>query len=54
MNVPKFNGLSIGKRSIKPITLYKQKTTNMRLSPNKADVLLVYSLENKPERLELS
>lgn len=38
--------------SIKPNTLYKWKTTSVHLSPQKADTLLLYFLENEPERLE--
>ena len=38
--------------SIKPNTLYKWKTTSVHLSPQKADVLLLYFLENEPDRLE--
>lgn len=39
---------------IKADTLYKWKTTDVRLSPNKADALLLYFLENEPQRLELA
>ena len=33
-------------------TLYKWKTTSVHLSPQKADALLLYFLENEPDRLE--
>ena len=39
---------------IKASTLYKWKTTDVRLSPDKADALLLYFLENEPQRLELA
>ena len=39
---------------IKPSTLYKWKTTNVHLSPDKADALLLYFLQNEPKRLELA
>ena len=39
---------------IKPSTLYKWKTTNVHLSPDKADALLLYFMENEPNRLELA
>jgi len=35
-------------------TLYKWKTTSVHLSPEKADKLLLYFMENEPERLELA
>ena len=35
-------------------TLYKWKTSNTRLSPDKADALLLYFMENEPNRLELA
>ena len=35
-------------------TLYKWKTTPNHLSPEKADRLLLYFMENEPERLELA
>lgn len=35
-------------------TLYKWKTTSAHLSPSKADALLLYFLENEPQRLELA
>lgn len=35
-------------------TLYKWKTTNVHLSPSKADALLLYFIENEPQRLELA
>ena len=37
---------------IKPSTLYKWKTTDVRLSPSKADALLLYFIQNEPQRLE--
>lgn len=37
---------------IKPSTLYKWKTTDVRLSPDKADALLLYFIQNEPQRLE--
>lgn len=39
---------------IKANTLYKWKTTPNHLSPEKADKLLLYFMENAPERLELA
>lgn len=39
---------------IKANTLYKWKTTNVRLSPDKADALLLYFMKNEPQRLELA
>jgi len=39
---------------IKVNTLYKWKTTPNHLSPEKADRLLLYFIENEPERLELA
>lgn len=35
-------------------TLYKWKTTNVHLSPEKADRLLLYFMEQEPTRLELA
>ena len=35
-------------------TLYKWKTTPNHLSPQKADRLLLYFMENEPQRLELA
>ena len=40
--------------SIRPDTLYKWKTTEVHLSPSKADVLLLYFIQNEPQRLELA
>ena len=37
---------------IKESTLYKWKTSNVRLSPDKADALLLYFIHNEPQRLE--
>lgn len=39
---------------IKPNTLYKWKTSNVHLSPQKADALLLYFIQNEPDRLELA
>ena len=39
---------------IKVNTLYKWKTTPVHLSPEKADRLLLYFMENEPKRLELA
>lgn len=39
---------------IKVNTLYKWKTTNVHLSPDKADRLLLYFMEQEPARLELA
>ena len=36
---------------IKPSTLYKWKTSGVHLSPQKADTLLTYFIQNEPERL---
>ena len=36
---------------IKANTLYKWKTTNVHLSPAKADALLLYFLENEPKAI---
>ena len=38
--------------SINSATLYKWKTSSVHLSPQKADALLLYFIENEPERLE--
>ena len=35
-------------------TLYKWKTTPNHLSPQKADRLLLYFMENEPQRLEMA
>lgn len=40
------------KSGIRAGTLYKWKTSDVRLSPDKADDLLLYFLENEPKRLE--
>ena len=40
--------------SINPNTLYKWKTTEVHLSPAKADALLLYFIQNEPQRLELA
>ena len=37
---------------IKADTLYKWKTTGVHLSPSKADTLLLYFIQNEPQRLE--
>ena len=39
---------------IRADTLYKWKTTKVQLSPPKADALLLYFMENEPNRLELA
>ena len=39
---------------IKVNTLYKWKSTNVHLSPKKADALLLYFIQNEPARLELA
>lgn len=39
---------------IKVNTLYKWKTTHVHLSPEKADRLLLYFMEQEPARLELA
>jgi len=39
---------------IRPDTLYKWKTTEGHLSPSKADALLLYFINNEPQRLELA
>ena len=39
---------------IRPDTLYKWKTTEVHLSPSKADALLLYFIQNEPMRLELA
>ena len=36
---------------IKPNTLYKWKTTSVHLSPQKADALLLYFIENEPQAI---
>ena len=40
--------------SIKADTLYKWKTTEVHLSPAKADALLLYFMKNEPQRLNLA
>lgn len=37
--------------SIKPNTLYKWKTTDVHISPQKADILLCYFIEKEPGTL---
>lgn len=39
---------------IRADTLYKWKTSKVHLSPPKADALLLYFMENEPNRLELA
>lgn len=39
---------------IKANTLYKWKTTSVHLSPEKADILLLYFIEHEPDRIELA
>ena len=36
---------------IKANTLYKWRTTNVHLSPQKADALLLYFIENEPQAI---
>ena len=36
---------------IKPNTLYKWRTTDVHLSPQKADALLLYFTENEPQTI---
>ena len=40
--------------SIKADTLYKWKNTDVHLSPEKADRLLVYFVQNEPYRLKMA
>ena len=41
--------------AIKPNTLYKWKSSSKgHLSPSKADRLLIYFIQNEPERLEIA
>ena len=47
----KFIGEASG---IKPSCLYKWKTSEVHLSPDKADALLLYFMENEPQRLALA
>ncbi len=39
---------------ILPNTIYKWKSTDGHLSPSKADALLIYFMENEPQRLLLA
>ena len=39
---------------IKADTLYKWKSTDVHLSPEKADRLLIYFVQNEPYRLKLA
>ncbi len=39
---------------ILPNTIYKWKTSSVHLSPSKADALLIYFMENEPQRLLLA
>ena len=39
---------------IRADTLYKWKTTKVHLSTSKADALLLYFIQNEPNRLELA
>ena len=39
---------------ITPDCLYKWKNTNVHLSPQKADRLLIYFVQNEPERLQMA
>ena len=53
INLPGSNIKSIAAATnIQPNTLYKWKTTPNYLSPEKADKLLLYFMEQEPERLE--
>lgn len=55
LNLKGRNIKEIGKiTGIKPNTLYKWKTTEVHLSPAKADALLMYFIQNEPQRLELA
>ena len=55
INLPGSNIKSIAAvTGIKANTLYKWKTTPNHLSPEKADKLLLYFMENEPERLEMA
>ena len=40
--------------SIKPNTLYKWRTTDVHLSPQKADALLLYFINNEPGTIVLA
>ena len=42
------------KTGIKADTLYKWKSTSVHLSPEKADRLLIYFIQNEPYRLKLA
>ena len=39
---------------IKADTLYKWKNTDVHLSPDKADRLLIYFIQNEPDRLKMA
>lgn len=39
---------------ILPNTIYKWRTSSVHLSPSKADALLIYFMENEPQRLQLA
>ena len=55
IDLPGSNIKSISEATgIKANTLYKWKTTDVHLSPEKADKLLLYFSEREPERLELA
>ena len=55
INLPSFNIKSIAEAtSIQANTLYKWKNTPIHLSPEKADQLLFYFIENEPNRLEMA
>ena len=55
INLPGRNTREIAAATgVKPNTLYKWKTTEVHLSPSKADALLLYFIQNEPKRLELA
>jgi len=55
INLPGRNTREIATATgIKLNTLYKWKTTEAHLSPPKADALLLYFINNEPQRLELA
>ena len=39
---------------ILPNTIYRWKSSGGHLSPSKADALLIYFMENEPQRLQLA
>lgn len=55
INLPGFNIKSIVEATgIQANTLYKWKNTPIHLSPEKADKLLLYFIENERNRLEMA